>query len=66
MKVKDAIELLKNCNPENELVVTKESKRTFGSTPSYTIKDRSFIDGFDWDNHYTFINVNYDNNERGE
>ena len=57
MKVKEAIELLKGCNPDNELVVARPERGGIGVPAHDKIKDRSFNDGFDWGMGYTFINV---------
>ena len=57
MKVKDAIELLKRSNPENELVVEDKESKGLGGQPFFRIHDRSFQDGFDWDRGKTFIRL---------
>ncbi len=53
MKVKDAIDLLQRCNPENELVIRDFSRVSIGPHAVKTVA--SITDGFDWDIGKTII-----------
>ncbi len=56
MKVKDALIILQNSPPENELVIRDFSRLGLGTTSTLPISDNiGIVNGFDWDNGKTII-----------